>query len=152
MINQVTGDSSATGHPVRSCSQQALNNTYRAIAASVTSIVYGNSLADKNLDEFLEHIFEVVHRLSNAAGKDKYMVEYVPSMLLLPDWMAKWKRDAAAFFQQFTAFFEGLYEDTRPSMVRFIATESSLVASLTRSMSSARRGQRVFVLLPSNEE
>ena len=141
MINQVTGDNSATGHPVRSFSKQALNNSYRAIAAGVTSIVYGNILANKNLDEFLEQVFEVVHRLSNAAGKDRYMVEYIPSMLLLPDWMAKWKRDAAAFFQRFTALFEGLYEDARLSMVRFTATKSSPVASLTRSMSSARRRQ-----------
>ncbi|KAF7791631.1 hypothetical protein EIP86_002650 [Pleurotus ostreatoroseus] len=88
----------------------------RAIAAGVTSIVYGNILANKNLDEFLEQVFEVVHRLSNAAGKDRYMVEYIPSMLLLPDWMAKFKRDAAAFFQRFTALFEGLYEDARLSM------------------------------------
>ena len=122
----MNGKSLATGSFFRHRCESSSNNFYRAIAASITSIVYGNPLANNNLDDILNRIFEVVHRVHNATTKDKHLDEFIPSMLLLPDWIAKWKRDARAFYDQYTALFEGFYEDARLNMVS--ATSQSSLA------------------------
>lgn len=116
----MTGKNTVTGSSSRYVFRTTSDDLYRALASSITSIVYGTASTNRSLDDILERIFEVVHDISNAAGKDRHLVELFPSMLLLPDWLATWKRDGAASYRKYSALFEGFYEDARDSMVCFI--------------------------------
>lgn len=80
--------------------------------------MYGIPLGTKSSDELLSHVFEAMDDVARFTGsKNRYMVEMFPSMLLLPDWLAKWKREAVAASKRYSAIFEGLYESARLQMV-----------------------------------
>lgn len=116
----MTGRDTATGLPAHFFVKKTSDRLYRGIVSSISSIVYGTAVADKSSDELLGQIFEVMHAIAHFAAKKRHMVEIFPSMLLLPDWLAKWKRDAVAFSQKYTAIFGGYYESVGLRLVRHL--------------------------------
>lgn len=86
-------------------------------ASSVLCAVYGWLSADKSADPFIDRIYQFMDRLTHAALPGSYLVEIFPSMLYLPDWMAKWKREGCRWFRKDTQVFEGLLADVQNNMV-----------------------------------
>ena len=46
-----------------------------------------------------------------------HLVEFFTWMRYLPEWMAKWKREAMKWYKHDSAFFVGLYNDVRKRVV-----------------------------------
>ena len=79
--------------------------------------VYGWLSIDKSTDPFVNRINQLMHRLVQAALPGSFLVELFPSMLYLPDWMARWKREGRAWFMKDTKMFEDLLADVQNKMV-----------------------------------
>ena len=100
---------------------QYLYGTYptqtRSIASVVLSIVYGWPSLDESSDPLVERMDNFMHRLLTAAMPGKFLVEVFPVMLLLPTWLASWKRWALDWHQKDTKLFENLLDTVRNTEV-----------------------------------
>ncbi|KAJ3553240.1 hypothetical protein NM688_g3720 [Phlebia brevispora] len=85
----------------------------RSVASNVFSIVYGDILAGKDYNGIMSQFWHTVHSISRIASKEVHLVEIFPSMLYIPTWLAKWKRDGESFFGQLSDWFEGFFQDAR---------------------------------------
>lgn len=89
----------------------------RSAASTVLCAVYGWLSIDKSSDPFVDRINKLMHRLVYAALPGSFLVEIFPSMLYLPEWMAKWKREGRRWFEKDTKMFEDLLTDVQNKMV-----------------------------------
>ncbi|KAJ3558855.1 hypothetical protein NM688_g681 [Phlebia brevispora] len=93
----------------------------RSAASTVLCAVYGWLSIDKSSDPIVQRINDVMHRIVRACLPGAHLVEFFPSMLYLPEWMAKWKREARSWFRKDTVMFEGLLHDVKTKMQAGIA-------------------------------
>lgn len=89
----------------------------RSAASTVLSAVYGWLPIDTSADALVERINKLMERIIYACMPGAYLVEIFPSMLYLPEWSAKWKREGRAWFRKDTEMFEGFFDDVKMKLV-----------------------------------
>lgn len=99
----------------------------RTAVSTVLSAVYGWVPIGTDGDTLVDRINDVMHRIARASLPGAHLVELLPRMLHLPDWMAKWKREAKYDFKQNTQLFEGLLDDVRAKVVRHFSVLGTLL-------------------------
>ncbi|THG98108.1 hypothetical protein EW026_g4018 [Hermanssonia centrifuga] len=88
----------------------------RSTASTVLCAIYDQAATEMGLDAIGGRVGEMLKRLSNACLPGRYLVEYFPMILHLPDMLAKWKREGKEFFKKDTIMFEGLMDSVRMKM------------------------------------
>ncbi|KAF8485186.1 cytochrome P450 [Russula ochroleuca] len=82
---------------------------FRRASASLTlSVLYGYPTLRSEQDHVLVAIKDFADRLFKAAFTGAHLVHFFPWLRHLPSSLAKWKRDAEAWYKQDTAMFGGL--------------------------------------------
>lgn len=85
----------------------------RSIASTMFNVVYnGESLATKD-DPTVAKINALMHRVVQAALPGRFLVEILPWMRYLPDWMASWKRKGKESFRQDSNMFKGFLQNVK---------------------------------------
>ncbi|EIN11999.1 cytochrome P450 [Punctularia strigosozonata HHB-11173 SS5] len=84
-------------------------HTQRATASLVLSVLYGKPPIRNSGDPTIRRINEFTERLVRAAYPGAHLVEIFTWMKYLPSWMAKWKRDAQAWYKVDSAMFIDLF-------------------------------------------
>lgn len=82
------------------------------------SIVYDHPPIKSEDEPYVVRINDFVERIVRAAYPGAHFVELFTWMRYLPEWMAKWKREAMKWFRHDSAFFIGLYDDVAKRVVR----------------------------------
>lgn len=83
----------------------------------VWSVVYDKPpITDAN-DPQIAGVNDFMTRIVRAAFPGAHFVEYFTWMKYLPNWMAKWKRDAEGWYRVDSAVFEGLFQEAKMSVV-----------------------------------
>ena len=82
------------------------------------SIVYDHPPIKSEDEPSVVRINDFVERIVRAAYPGAHLVEFFTWMRYLPEWMAKWKREAMKWYKHDSAFFVGLYNDVRKRVVR----------------------------------
>lgn len=89
----------------------------RSIASTMFNVVYaGKPLATKD-DPTVRKINDLMHRVVQAALPGRFLVEIIPWMRYLPDWMAKWKKEGKEWFQKDSTMFKTFLGDVRTQVV-----------------------------------
>ena len=95
--------------------------TFSRFAASIVlGAVYNWPPIDSKVDPVVDRITSFFHVLSTCEAMGAYLVDIFPTMLYLPSWMAKWKRDGEKWFRMASNMFEEFYEDVRLKMVSVV--------------------------------
>jgi hypothetical protein len=89
----------------------------RATASMVWSVVYDKPPILNSQDPQIAAVNDFITRIVRAAFPGAHYVEYFTWMKYLPNWMAKWKRDAEAWYRVDSALFEGLFQEAKASVV-----------------------------------
>lgn len=92
--------------------------SYRVVASSIFTALYGGEPILDNQDPIVVKINEVMHRLSEHAAPGKHLVEVFPFMKHLPEWMSEWKRMANSSFERDSEMFNQYIEKVEADMVR----------------------------------
>lgn len=103
-------------------------------SSAILSISFGLPPLQDTNDPIFRGIFEHQLRAQRSSLPGAYLVDIIPWMMYLPDWMAKWKRDGKRYHQQDTALFEGLLDQAQqrdaesdtPSMASLIMKKGLL--------------------------
>lgn len=91
----------------------------RSAASTVLTAVYGWLPIDTSADTLVTRINALAERIVHACAPGAYFVEIFPSMLYLPEWLAKWKREGRAWFRKDTNMFEGFFDEVAMKMVSY---------------------------------
>lgn len=91
----------------------------RSAASTVLAAVYGWLPIDTSADTLVRRINALAERMASASAPGAYLVDIFPSMLYLPDWLAKWKREGRAWFKKDTDMFEGLFDEVEMKLVSY---------------------------------
>ncbi|KAI0072587.1 cytochrome P450 [Panus rudis PR-1116 ss-1] len=83
----------------------------RSTASTVLCAVYGWESIGKDGDAIVEYINNSTYRLVRACLPGAYLVEIFPSMMYLPEWLAKWKREGYAAHREDSVMFQSLMDD-----------------------------------------
>jgi len=74
------------------------------------SLIYDAPVLKKLDDPIVAPLDGFVDHLGRAVYPGAYLVEFLTWMRYLPSWMAKWKRDAVAGYEKYSATFLQLYD------------------------------------------
>ncbi|KZV76225.1 cytochrome P450 [Peniophora sp. CONT] len=96
----------------------AFRPLYHTYACSIVlSVTYDRPIRGSPEDEALRaRIDDFVKRDQAALRVGAHYVELLPWMVHLPNWMARWKRDALEMYKDTTEFFMGLVDDVETRM------------------------------------
>ncbi|KAF9463397.1 cytochrome P450 [Collybia nuda] len=87
------------------------NHHHRSAASTVLCSVYGWNPIEPRDDPVVQRINDILHRMARAALPGAYLVEFFPTMIYLPKWMAKWKREGLEWFAKDTKMFGDFLSD-----------------------------------------
>ncbi|KAJ7081460.1 cytochrome P450 [Mycena crocata] len=88
----------------------------RVIASSLFTALYGGEpMLNKN-DPIVKQINDCMHRLTGAAVPGAFLVDVFPIMKNIPEWVAKWKRDAINWYHTDSKMFNGWLDRVRKDM------------------------------------
>jgi hypothetical protein len=96
----------------------------RTTSSTIMSMVYDAPVLQSHHDSSIAGVNDFIGRLVHAANPGAYFVEYFPWMKYIPSSIAKWKRDAEAWYEKDSEMFEGLYGDVEKRIVSPIFTTS----------------------------
>ncbi|KAJ3558862.1 hypothetical protein NM688_g675 [Phlebia brevispora] len=85
----------------------------RSVASTMLCAVYGWLSIDSSADSMVKRINDLMERVFHATLPGNYLVEFFPSMLHLPTWMAKWKREGLEWRRRDTEMFESFIGDVQ---------------------------------------
>jgi hypothetical protein len=80
----------------------------------------------------LRDCIEVVHTLERSATPGAYLVDLIPALMYLPEWLAPFKREGNRLHKRELDFYTGLLDDVRHDMEKGTATRSIAVNLLER--------------------
>ena len=86
-------------------------------ASMVLGSVYGWRADDPAADSITEQINALTDEASHAIIPGRYLVEFFPSMLYFPAFLAKWKRDGLTTYRKATRMFEGFIDGVETKVV-----------------------------------
>jgi hypothetical protein len=73
------------------------------------SVVYDLPVITSTSDPLVQKINRFAEIAGKAAIPGAHLVEFFPWMMHIPPFMAKWRRDAEAAFEEYSALFGGLF-------------------------------------------
>ena len=82
----------------------------RFTTASGFDIVYGLEPTDFEMDGIAEQVRSFMERIARATIPGSFLVDFFPSMLNLPPWIAKWKRDGLQWYQEADSMLEKYFD------------------------------------------
>ena len=88
--------------------------SYRFIA--FTALYGGKPMLSKD-DPIVHEINDCMHRIAGAAVPGAFLVDVFPIMKNIPEWAAKWKRDANKWFHKASNMFNNWMDRVRNDMV-----------------------------------
>ncbi|KAI9442993.1 cytochrome P450 [Lactarius indigo] len=109
----------------------------RSAASETMSILYDYPTLKTENDKTLKEIHAFNDYVSEAAVPGAHLVELFPWMMLIPDSLAKWKREGKRYFIGYTNMFEGLFNNVRAEISKG-SNRPSVSASLIKN--SERNG------------
>lgn len=89
----------------------------RSAASTMLCAIYGWLSIGTGADPIVDRINEHMERTFQASLPGNFLVESFPSMLYLPSWMAKWKREGLNWHRKDTEMFRRLIDDVKADMV-----------------------------------
>ena len=98
---------------------EAFRQYYHTFACSIVlAVTYDRPLRGSVEDDMLRSRIEAfVARAQETTRPGAYYVELFPLMRYLPQWMARWKRDALHTYRETMSFFLELMEDVETRLV-----------------------------------
>ncbi|KAH9035789.1 cytochrome P450 [Lactarius pseudohatsudake] len=105
------------------------NHLRRAAASMIMSVTYDVPPIVDEQDPGVKAVNDCVARLTRVALPGEHSVEFFPWMRHIPSRFAKWKRDAAYWYEKDSAMFESLFNSVRDKMSKGI-DRPSLVGTL----------------------
>ena len=89
----------------------------RYSAGLILRIGFGKMLVTGE-EEWVRRILRVVHTVERVASPGAYLVDTLPALMLLPEWMpgVEWKREGKALHREELNLFRGLQDDVRREM------------------------------------
>ena len=103
------------------------------------AMVYGEHLISKSSHEAVRRIHDFANTTTRAAAPATApIVEAIPLLNYLPEWLAPWKRYGMEKQRVFSAMFQELLDDVQVKMVRpvLMAINPALIKSAARRSSS----------------
>ena len=93
---------------------------HSAMASNILTAVYGWPRMTTSPEDMalVKRIHAHVEHISDAAIPGKFLVDVFPVLKYLPAWMAKWKRDGEAWFENESKMFAKFTASVRDKMVR----------------------------------
>ncbi|KAJ3558859.1 hypothetical protein NM688_g676 [Phlebia brevispora] len=88
----------------------------RSAASTMLCAIYGWLSIGTEADSIVNRINEHMERTFQASLPGNFLVESFPSMLHLPSWMAKWKREGLNWHRKDTEMFRRLINDVKADM------------------------------------
>lgn len=85
----------------------------KSAASTIMSIVYAHPPIKSEDEPSVVLINNFVERIVRAAYPGAHFVEFFTWMKYLPEWAAKWKREAMSWYRHDSVFFVGLYNDVQ---------------------------------------
>ncbi|KAF7790516.1 hypothetical protein EIP86_001472 [Pleurotus ostreatoroseus] len=101
----------------------------RSIASTILAIIYDWPRDDPRTEAVIERVYDIAHRQASAAIPGNYLVEIFPSMIHLPEWLAKWKREGRAWFKKDSEMFVGMMKNVEDK-INTSVVDSCLAADL----------------------
>ncbi|TFK64018.1 cytochrome P450 [Pluteus cervinus] len=89
----------------------------RSTASSMKTAVYGTPPITSINDPVVSYINAIGHRVTLAMVPGRYLVEFFPKMLLLPGWLAPWKREALSWFKRDSEKLRSLMESVEQQVI-----------------------------------
>ena len=123
----------------------------RYAASIVLGTVYGWPPIDAAADPVVERIASYFHMLSTCQVPGTYLVDIFPSMLYIPSWLAKWKRDGERWFRIASDMFEEFYDDvqTKTVCIKYHVRETGQDSS---NFSAEKAYRRALLRVHSDQE
>jgi cytochrome P450 len=110
------------------------DRNFRRTAASVSlSVIYGYPTLTSDQDHMVRVINNFTACLFNAVNMGAHLVEFFPWLRHLPSGMAKWKRDAEAFYKENSAMLESHFHTVEASIAKG-DDQQSVAATLIREV------------------
>ncbi|KAI0002868.1 cytochrome P450 [Russula compacta] len=82
----------------------------RAAASMILSVVYGYPTVRSEQDHTVEYINDLSDRLTSAGSLGAHLVDFFSWMQYIPSSLARWKRNAEAWYKHDSAMLEGLLQ------------------------------------------
>ena len=99
----------------------AVDHWRSSIVSFVHGTLYGVSSTSSSInipDHVVKDFEDMTSDLTRAATPGAHLVDLLPWMLSLPDWMAKWKQEGYRWFQHRARILEELVDDVDQRVVR----------------------------------
>ena len=90
---------------------------WRFSASTLVGATYGFNPDSSSLGGVIALLRAFTDQITAALLPGAYLVEFLPWMLYLPAWMAKWKRDGIRAFHDADRLFESLLRDVEQRTV-----------------------------------
>ncbi|KAN0124436.1 cytochrome P450 monooxygenase [Russula decolorans] len=113
----------------------------RAAASMSLSAVYGYPTLTSEQDHVVVVVNEFAERIFKAVYMGAHLVEFFPWLRHLPSSLAKWKRDAEAWYRQDSAMFEGLFHPVEANVAKG-DDHQSVAATLIREVERNKLSSR----------
>ncbi|KAF8489337.1 cytochrome P450 [Russula emetica] len=115
---------------------------FRRTAASATlSIVYGHPTLTSEQDHIVRVINNVSEPLFRAIPMGAHLVEFFPWLRHFPSSLAKWKRDAEAWYRQGSTMLEGLLHTVKTNVANgedYQSVAATLIREVERNKLSSK--------------
>jgi cytochrome P450 len=85
----------------------------RYAASVVVSVTYGRRVHDVHKDEVVGYNRDAQEYLTSVNIPGKYLVETIPALLWLPNWITPWRQEAMAQRQRDIAYLTGMVDEVR---------------------------------------
>ncbi|KAJ3558860.1 hypothetical protein NM688_g677 [Phlebia brevispora] len=88
----------------------------RSAASTMLCAIYGWLSIDSSSDTVVKDINDFMQRILTACLPGSYLVDFFPSMLYLPLWLAPWKRKGMEWHEKDTKMFQELIDGVKVKM------------------------------------
>ncbi|KAI9655506.1 MAG: hypothetical protein M1821_005299 [Bathelium mastoideum] len=88
----------------------------RYASGLVVRLGFGRSVAEAERTGLMRRVFEVGHTVERVGSPGQYLVDTLPMMMWLPEWLAPWKRELNRLHKRELGLFRELLDDVRAQM------------------------------------
>ncbi|KAK7041636.1 hypothetical protein VNI00_009239 [Paramarasmius palmivorus] len=89
------------------------DHIHRFTASSMVSIIYNKSSLESHRDPIISSLDEIVHAIANSMVPGRYLVNHLPFLEALPNYMAKWKRDSQEMFRAYSERYLSMFLEVK---------------------------------------
>ncbi|KAK7041606.1 hypothetical protein VNI00_009196 [Paramarasmius palmivorus] len=89
------------------------DHIHRFTASSIISIIYNKSSLQSHRDPIISSLDEIVHAITNAMAPGRYLVNHLPFLEALPNYMARWKRDSQELFRAYSKRYLSMFLEVK---------------------------------------